>query len=86
VSESKQLAIKAVRSATCGHLRNEANHNQDPRAEWTDKHIAIINAAPDLLAACKAMAAIDIYGKAMPRGFMAALDKIEAAIAKAEGR
>jgi hypothetical protein len=46
----------------------------------------LIAAAPDLLAACKAMAAIDIYGKAMPKGFMAALDQIEAAIAKAEGR
>ena len=41
----------AVRSATCGHLRAAHNHRKDPREEWTDADIALLNAAPGLLAA-----------------------------------
>ena len=45
---------KAIRSVTCGHLRAEHNYRQDPREEWTDADICLINAAPDLYAACEA--------------------------------
>lgn len=44
---------KAVRSLTCGHLRASHNYQADPRAEWTDDDIRLIDAAPALLAACE---------------------------------
>jgi hypothetical protein len=46
---------QAMRSVTCGHLRATHNYRQNPHDEWTDADIALINAAPDLLAACEAM-------------------------------
>lgn len=36
----------AVRSTTCGHLRAAHNYNKDPRKEWTDADIELINKAP----------------------------------------
>lgn len=46
---------RCVRSVTCGHLRAAHNHQTDPRAEWTDADMRLIDAAPDLLAACLAV-------------------------------
>lgn len=43
----------AVRSVTCGHLRAEHNYQRDPRQEWSDRDIALINAAPELAEACR---------------------------------
>lgn len=44
---------KVVRSLTCGHLRAEHNYQSDPRLEWTDKDIELIEAAPDLVQALR---------------------------------
>lgn len=43
------------RSVTCGHLRAGHNENSDPRLEWTDADIRLIDSAPDLLDACESM-------------------------------
>lgn len=49
---------KPVRSATCGHLRAEHNHNQDPRQEWTDADLAFIaHARTDIPALLRHIAA-----------------------------
>lgn len=40
---------KVVRSLTCGHLRAAHNYQSDPRLEWTDRDIELIEAAPDLV-------------------------------------
>lgn len=44
---------KVVRSLTCGHLRAEHNYQSDPRLEWTDKDIELIEAAPSLVEALR---------------------------------
>ncbi len=48
----------AVRSLTCGHLRAAHNYQSDPTLEWSDEDIRLINAAPKMLAALKAIARI----------------------------
>lgn len=53
-AKRKQKNWMAVRSQTCGHLRAGHNYQFDPKKEWTDADIRLINAAPDLLAACEA--------------------------------
>ena len=40
---------RIVRSLTCGHLRAEHNYNRDPRQEFTDDDIRLMEAAPDML-------------------------------------
>jgi hypothetical protein len=47
---------EAVRSLTCGHLRAAHNYQVDPKEEWTDADLKLISAAPDLLAALRAIA------------------------------
>lgn len=44
---------KVVRSLTCGHLRAAHNYQSDPRLEWTDKDIGLIEAAPELVEALR---------------------------------
>lgn len=71
----------AVRSATCGHLRAAHNHRQDPREEWTDADIALLNAAPDLLAALETVLYFADGGEVS----YGQLDKARAIVAKAKG-
>lgn len=40
---------RIVRSLTCGHLRAEHNYNADPRQEFTDADIRLMQSAPDML-------------------------------------
>lgn len=47
---------EAVRSLTCGHLRAAHNYQVNPKDEWTDADLKLISAAPDLLAALRAIA------------------------------
>lgn len=58
---------KVVRSATCGHLRAEHNYNSDPRKEWTDEDIALIESAPDMRGAIDVALRI-VNGPNMPGG------------------
>lgn len=44
---------KVVRSLTCGHLRAEHNYQSNPKLEWTDKDIELIEAAPLLVEALR---------------------------------
>lgn len=46
---------EAVRSLTCGHLRAAHNYQENPKEEWTNDDLALISAAPDLLAALRAI-------------------------------
>lgn len=84
---------EAVRSVTCGHLRAAHNYRINPRLEWTDADIALINAAPDLLTACEEALpwlAMEMAGRQWmhPQAIVnhcQDLVAIQAAIAKAKG-
>lgn len=73
-----RLPWRAVRSVTCGHLRAEHNYQRDPRLEWSEADIALINAAPELLDALRRVVAISDRKHD-------AWDAAKAAIAKASG-
>mgnify|MGYP001584483814 CR=1 FL=1 len=49
---------KPQRSMTCGHLRAAHNFPCAPKAEWTDADIALIAAAPKLLAVLQPFASL----------------------------
>lgn len=42
---------RVVRSLTCGHLRAAHNYQKNPKREWTDADLRLIEASPVLLAA-----------------------------------
>ena len=71
---------KVVRSLTCGHLRAEHNYQTDPRLEWTDKDIELIEAAPLLVEALRELHDVSVtaphcrYGDRSLNAFQRAAD------------
>lgn len=53
-------------------------------AYQVEARAASINAVPDMLAVCRAVVAIDTYGKSMPAGFIEARELAESVIAKTQ--
>ena len=53
--------MRAVRSLTCGHLRNEDRYRKDPGEEWTEREIRLVNSAEELLTAMLELRELLVY-------------------------